>query len=294
MTFKSPGPLTINVRYSDPTTLPVGEEAAQICSYLVDAPLDPEAKVRTKIRVTANGTVEVASAQLMKEVEVEEEVSVEKVEEKPNGTTTAETANGAPASDTPMTDAPADGIAKTDGTPDGKPEEPAAQAAPAVPPAPAAEPAKEEPPATEKRLVKKIKSSDLGLTRLPGIGHGMTTELVMAATEEEAKMRANDLYIRERSEAMNSLEAYVYDLRNRIDPYGGDLKDFGSDEVRNTLKADLDNTEEWIYSEEAEAASKIAFVQKKNELVEKASKLFYRKKEFEERPVRVSVLETSI
>lgn len=294
MTFKSPGPLTINVRYRDPTTLPVGEEAAQICSYLVDAPLDPEAKVRTKIRVTANGTVEVASAQLMKEVEVEEEVPVKKVEETPNGSTPAETTNDAPAADAPMTDAPADGSVKTDAMPDGKLEEPAAPAAQAAPPAPAAEPAKEEPPAMEKRMVKKMKSSDLGLTRLPGIGHGMTAEVVMAATEKEAKMRANDLYIKERSEAMNSLEAYVYDLRSRIDPYSGDLKDFGSEEVRDTLKSDLDNTEEWIYSEEAEAASKSAFVQKKNELVEKASKLFYRKKEFEERPVRVSVLEASI
>ncbi|CDF36796.1 unnamed protein product [Chondrus crispus] len=285
MTFKSPGPLTVSVRYSDVAALAIGEEGVQICSYLVDAPMDLEAKVRAKIRVTANGTVELASTQLMKEVEVEEEVPI-KVEEKPTADTPAVPAGTAPAepspaADTPMTDASAD---KTPA----KPEEPAE----AAPPAP--EQAKEEAPKMEKRLVKKTKLSDLPVTRLPGIGHGLTAELVMAATEKEAKMRANDLYIRERSEAMNSLEAYVYDLRSRIDPYSGDLKDFGPEDMRNALKVDLDATEEWIYSEEAEASSKSAFVKKKNELVQKASKIFFRKKEFEERPVRVSVLEASI
>lgn len=285
MTFKSPGPLTVSVRYSDVTALPIGEEGLQICSYLVDAPMDPEAKVRAKIRVTANGTVELASAQLMKETEVEEEVQI-KVEEKAKVDTSpipkeASATDPAPSADTPMTDAPTDSSAA-------KPKEPAPAAAPVD------SPMKEDPPKTEKRLVKKTKLTDIPVTRLPGIGHSLSAELVMAATEKEAKMRANDLYIKERSEAMNSLEAYVYDLRSRIDPYGGDLKDFAPEDVRNKLKADLDETEEWIYSEEAEAASKSAFVEKKKGLVEKASKMFYRKKEFEECPVRVSVLEASI
>jgi len=127
----------------------------------------------------------------------------------------------------------------------------------------------------------------LGLTRLPGIGCGLTKELVVASTEKEARMKANDLYIKERSEAMNSLESYVYDLRSRIDEYSGDLKDFGPSELRTSLKSDLDATEDWIYSEEAEAASKSAFVERREQLVAKSSSLTYRKKEFEERPCQM-------
>lgn len=308
MSFKAPGPLTVNVRYSDAQTLAVPEESVQICSYLVDAPLDPDAKVRTKIRVTGNGTVEMASAQLIKEVEVEEDVPVEKVAEKAESKAEAaptENSNGpAPANgDTPMaevnpsedksedkemkdastvpSESPTSGA--SDSPKDGKVGE--TPSAPAEP-APAV--------VTEKRIVKKTKSSDLQATRLPGIGRGLTPELVRAATEKEGKMRANDLYIKERSEAMNSLEAFVYDLRSRIDPYSGDLKDFGPEELCKQLKTELDATEDWIYSDEADAASKSAFMEKKSQLVQKATPLTYRKKEFEERPVRVNVLEASI
>lgn len=297
MTFKSPGPLTINVCYSDPSAMAVPEESVHICSYLVDAPLDPDAKVRAKIRVTANGTVEMANAQLLKEVEVEEEVPIKKLEEK---LPAAAADNGAAAAppDTPMPDVevPADnkgeGMEKEEVTAPAE-TEPAAPAEPAVSAAAGPEPTPVSEPTTEKRLVKKMKSTDLVVTKLP-IGHGLSTELVTAATEKEAKMKANDLYIKERSEAMNSLEAYVYDLRSRIDPYSGDLKEYGPEQVRIELKAELDSTEEWIYSDEAEAASKSAFTEKKQQLQDKASKLLFRKKEFDERPIRVKVLEASI
>lgn len=302
LTFKSQGPLTINVRYSDQSSLPEGEESMQICSYLIDAPQEPEAKVRTKIRVTANGIVEVASAQLMKEVEVEEEVPVKKTEANDK---VAEGTNAPASGDTPMPDVTTAADAKPDTKPDPSPA--AVDTAPptadggmttpntaATPAASNTEPSEADTPMTEKRLVKKVKSSDLTVKKLPGIGRGLTAELVTAATEKEAKMRANDLYIKERSEAMNSLEAYVYDLRSRIDGYTGDLREFGSEDMLRSLGVDLDKTEDWIYSEEAENASKSAFVDQKKEIAEKASKLLYRKKEFDERPVRVNVLEASI
>lgn len=300
LTFKSQGPLTVSVRYSDPSSLLEGEECAQICSYLIDAPQDSEAKVRTKIRVTANGTVEIASAQLMKEVEVEEEFPVKKAG---SNEKSDEATNASAGDNTPMPDVTAATDAKPDTT---KPESAPADVETAAPAAGDAststaaktassgtDSAKEDTPMMEKRMVKKVKSVDLAVKKLPGIGRGLTAELVIAATEKEAKMRANDLYIKERSEAMNSLEAYVYDLRSRIDNYG-DLKDFGPEAYRLSLKAELDQAEDWIYSEEAEEASKSAFVDRKKNIVEKANKLLFRKKEFDERPVRVNVLEACI
>lgn len=300
LTFRSPGPLTISIRYSDPSTLPEGEEVSQISSYLIDAPKDAEAKARVKIRVTANGTVEVASAQLMKEVEVEEMVPIKNAKVTSTNGDTPMSTNEPPPKDTPMADANPSSAAPSEppaGTDEAKPAENKMNAEPnpsSKPEAPAPDAAKDEAPIVEKKLVKKTKYTDLPVTKLPGIGNGLTQELVIAFTGKEAKMRANDLYIKERSEAMNALEAYVYDLRSRIDDYSGDLKDFGAADTRQSLRKELEVAEEWIYSEEAEEASKSAFVARKKELVDNASKLLFRKKEFDERPVRVNVLEARI
>lgn len=318
MTFRSPGPLTVNVRYSNPEDLPYGEDDAQICSYLIDAPLDPDARVRTKIRVTVNGTVEVASAQLTKEVEVEEEVVVKKsaspnCTQAPNGTaagnccctegsapdavSTDEPSPDTEQKDTPMPDTENNTDAKEptkeESSPatEGKPSESPAEND-VAPPKEASSPV-EPTTVPEKRLVKKMQSTDLHMTRLP-IGGGLPANLVQEAVEKEAKMKANDLYIKERSEAMNSLEAYVYDMRSRIDEYGGDLKEFGTADLRSSLKVDLDATEEWLYSDEAETASKSSFVEKKTKLQAKGQPMLFRKKEWDERPVRVRVLVASI
>lgn len=297
MKFKSPGVLTVNVKYADAGQLPDVGDGARVCGYVVDAPVDAEAKVNAKVRMTSHGTVEMAGAQLVKEVEVEEEVVVKKeAATEANGGEGAKvdevmadaeaTANGAGAEGS-KAEAGADGAAegtggktKEEGKEGGKGGEGKAAAA-------AAE------TVTEKRVVKKKKTTDLVVTPLPESEFGMTGPMVTAATELEAKMKANDLYIKERSEAMNSLEAYVYDLRSRIDDYG-DLKEYGPANVRRTLKKELDDTEEWIYSEEAEAAEKSAFTLRREGLVKKAWPMVQRKKETEERPVRISVLEAAI
>lgn len=301
MKFKSPGALTINVKYEDSSSLPAtigGDGQGSVCcGYLVDAPIDNEAKVHAKIRVTGSGILEMVSAQLVKEVEVEEEVVVKLAESTPvaTGKSDAKTNGNGTPKDVPAGDVKEGGDGenvnengvkediKMDTEDDKKNEEEKKE-----------EEKKEEAPApvvTEKRMVKKKKFTDLTITPLEVGGCGMTSELVMSSTEKEAKMKAHDNYIKERSEAMNSLEAYVYDLRSRIDEYGGDLKEFGSTEMRDKLRKELDEIEEWIYSEEAEKASKSIFVEKRKVLMKKAYGLLMRKKEFDERPVRMRVLE---
>lgn len=303
MKFKAPGPLSVNVRYKVPSSLPSGEDAPLIRGFLVEAPNDPVAKVHAKVRVTSHGTIEMPSAQLVEEVMVEEEVVVKKPTEMANGESAP---NGTDKTDTPMPDAPADGAVPAEATPDKNGTSDANGAAPKEDvktedkaKTPDSKPEGGEPPAkeaaiTEKRMVKKKKTTDLKVTPIPGIGCTLTADMVLAATEKEGKMKANDLYIKERSEAMNSLEAYVYDLRSRIDEYSGDLKAYGPESLRSELRKDLESTEDWIYSEEAETAQKSAFVEKRNELVKKANPLMFRKREEEERPVRIKVLEAAI
>lgn len=309
MKFRSPGPLTVNVRYRDVAALPGAADHPQVCSYLIGAPPEPETKVHAKVRMSVSGIVELAAAQLVREVEEEEEVVVKPAAEptaaselkKPgevNGTTDedasikeavptgnpesavdkfgkAEAASGEPVE---MDTSEVAKEAKTQGTPVGKTDSPQPVA----------------PVITEKRMVKKKKTTDLMVTPLPDVCTGLPDSLVIAATDKEGKMKAHDLYIRERSEAMNALEAYVYDMRSRIDEYGGDLKDFSTEDSRSSLRKDLDDTEEWIYSEEAENASKSDFVKRKEDLKKNSNELVWRKREFEERPVRINVLEAAM
>jgi hypothetical protein len=150
-----------------------------------------------------------------------------------------------------------------------------------------------EAPVPAKRLVKKTQESDLPVIAVGGVGVALSLVEINAAVEVEAQMKASDIYIKERSEALNGLESYVYDLRSRIDEHG-DLKDFGPENVRGPLKAELDEAEEWIYSEEGDKASKSAFVARKDILVAKAAPMLTRKREHDERPVAVSALESTL
>ncbi len=129
---------------------------------------------------------------------------------------------------------------------------------------------------TEKRMVKKMKKFNVPFTMVVGPGATLSEEDVKQATEKEAKMKANDRYIKERSEAMNSLEAYVYDLRSRVGD-DGDLAAYGPANVRAELKTILDDAENWIYSEEGDAANKSMFVTKKSDLEGKAYPMLMRK-----------------
>jgi heat shock 70kDa protein 4 len=304
MTFKAPGPLTINVSYRDPAELTQGAAAAQICSYKIDAPEEPDAKVRAKVKVNANGIVEVASVSMCKEVEVLEDVPAPapatappvanggakpaegpaapaSAEARANGDAPAPSAADSPAPTAMDTDAPA--------APVGEGEEAVvdAAAAAAKPDIPA------EPVVVEKRVVKKMQTTELVVTPAAAAGTSLTPAEIQQAVEIEAQMKATDRYIKERSDAMNGLEGYVYDLRARIEE-GGDLKDFAPEDVRLPLKKETDEAEEWIYSEDGDKASKSAFVERRATLVKIAAPILRRKREREERPAATSALTAAL
>lgn len=285
MTFKAPGPLTITISYNDPSDLTQGEAAAKICSYKIDAPMDTEAKVRAKVKVNSDSIIEMSSVVLSKEVEVleavppapvAEHVSSENGNGKADATPAEETAGAAEA---PMdTDAPVKGAS-----------DPPAGDIPASPkPEVAAEPV-----VSEKRLVKKVETSDLVVTAASTAGTGLSPAEVNEAVEREAQMKATDIYLKERSDALNGLEGYIYDLRSRIEEYG-DLKDFTPEDVRLPLKKETETLEEWIYSEEGDKASKSAFVERKTLLTTKVAPILKRKREREERPAAESALNATL
>lgn len=288
MTFKSPGPFTVNISYHDASLLTQGEAAAKICSYKVDAPVDPEAKIRAKVKVNSNGVVESASVTLSKEVEIWEDIPA---------------SAPAPAAEVP---APAAAAANVDAALPAEGGEAKSEVPMDTEPAPASPETTEgevvdaatataaaPEPVLEKKLAKKTETTDLVVLEAPVAGTGLSSKEVENLQEAEAQMRATDIYQRERSDAMNALEGYVYDLRSRLDACG-DFKDFAPEDVRLPLRKETDDAEEWIYSADGEAASKSAFIERKDALMEKVAPIVRRKREREERPAAASALVATI
>ena len=60
-------------------------------------------------------------------------------------------------------------------------------------------------------------------------------------------MISQDKKEKERSDAKNAVEEYVYEMRGKVD--GGEYEKYSDDKTRQKLLADLHTTEEWLYDE---------------------------------------------
>mmetsp|Transcript_2519 Transcript_2519/g.7533 ORF Transcript_2519/g.7533 Transcript_2519/m.7533 type:complete len:864 (+) Transcript_2519:110-2701(+) len=240
-----------------------------VSDYVVEAPTPEEAdntKMRAKIKVNNNGIASVFSAALLVEEEVEIPVNEPEKSGVANNAAVKEDSKGKEST----AEVPKKEDEKMDTTQtDEKPAEDVEM--------------KKTEEAPKMKKVKKTKTVDLVVKR-GTVNLGLSEEAVQAAVDEEAEMKATDLYLKERSDALNSLESYVYDSRSRLDDYG-ELKDYAPQEVRQGILQQLEEAENWIYSEEAEEAAKSTFLQKRQDLADKIVPIQKRKLEFEERPI---------
>lgn len=60
-------------------------------------------------------------------------------------------------------------------------------------------------------------------------------------------MIAHDKQEKERSDARNAVEEYVYDMRGKVD--GGEYEKYSDDKTRQKLLHDLRSTEDWLYDQ---------------------------------------------
>ncbi|CAB0002287.1 unnamed protein product [Nesidiocoris tenuis] len=94
--------------------------------------------------------------------------------------------------------------------------------------------------------------------------HGYSQKVLNDYHEQECKMVANDKQEKERADARNALEEYVYDVRGRL----GEEEDLGAFIVaadKEKFVKVLDDMENWLY-EEGEDCSRHVYVEKLNEL----------------------------
>lgn len=96
-------------------------------------------------------------------------------------------------------------------------------------------------------------------------------------------MIASDRQEKERADARNAFEEYVYELRNKVSSED-ELGAFILENDRDALVKQLDDMENWLY-EDGEDCQKQIYIDKLAELKAKGEPVQQRKIEFELRPV---------
>ncbi|KAI8488965.1 Heat shock 70 kDa protein 4L [Branchiostoma belcheri] len=133
---------------------------------------------------------------------------------------------------------------------------------------------KEPAPKKPKKLVKMV---DLPIETSV---HQLSKDLINSYTEQEGKMIMADKLEKERQDAKNAVEEYVYDIRDKL---YGDFEPFITEEEREKYSVVLGNTEDWLY-EDGEDQPKQVYLDKIAELKKTGEPVRARYKEELERP----------
>jgi heat shock protein 4 len=202
-------------------------------------------RVHVKVRLDANGMVSIVGAQLVEEVSVAESAATEAQEASQDAGATNQ--HGGEAPDTAATrmdqEIASDGAAADDSARSGTDAHANGQGT-----APA----------------RKVIRTELPIRQLRGtrLQHYALNALI----EIEQQMQAADRYRVERAEALNALETYVYDMRSRVST-DGPWAIYMDDASQSAFLRLLDETEDWIYSEEgSETAPKSTLIERQQML----------------------------
>jgi len=298
LTFKRTKTFQLEAVYNDMSDMPKGasdmignftikmDNAKAAVAEAIAAGEKPE--VRVFIDYDSNGVVGIHRAEFMKknkqpEPEPEEEEPAaaaadgEKADAKPEAD--AKKAEG----DKAEAEAEADGASKDDSAK--KADEDKAEA----------DNAKAEPPA-KKKAKKKAKAvpkyTCIQLEVVRSTPFGIVKKQLDDYIHLEATMVNNARILLERDEARNSLESFVYDFRDKLE--ADELQDFMTEDFKEKYFARLDETEEWLYSEEGFDSTKKVFTGKLAQLHKDGSAVSTRMEEFNARPPALKKLLAAI
>ncbi|XP_030642084.1 heat shock 70 kDa protein 4L [Chanos chanos] len=124
----------------------------------------------------------------------------------------------------------------------------------------------------------KVKSVDLPI--LTNALRQLDREVLNGFVEDEGKMIVQDKLEKERNDAKNAVEEYVYDLRDKL---CGVYEKYITEDDSSKLTLMLEDTENWLY-EEGEDQAKQVYLDKLAELKRFGEPIEERHREQEERP----------
>lgn len=127
---------------------------------------------------------------------------------------------------------------------------------------------------------KTVKTIELPIESLT---NGFSQVEINQFTEQEYKMIASDKQEKERADARNAFEEYVYELRNKISSED-DLAPYMLENDRNSLVLQLEDMENWLY-EDGEDCHKQVYIDKLAQLKSIGEPVQTRKVEHDLRPM---------
>ncbi|KAJ8667135.1 hypothetical protein QAD02_008797 [Eretmocerus hayati] len=228
LTFYRSSPFTLSAFYSSqPPTYPTNQIGVFTIRDVKPNKDGESSKVKVKVRINLNGILTIASASL---VEKRESTQQEKEEEEQLQQQQQQQENM-------NVDQAQEKKDKADQDAEAK-----------EPPAP------EGDDKTEDGKSKvKVRHVDLPIDTK---GYGLSQKDLDYALEKEFKMVAEDRQEKERVDARNALEEYVYDLRSKVSDED-QLATFVTESDRESLCRTLDDTENWLYEEGEECQRQI-------------------------------------
>ncbi|UNI22067.1 adenyl-nucleotide exchange factor sse1 [Purpureocillium takamizusanense] len=118
---------------------------------------------------------------------------------------------------------------------------------------------KDDAPKKTRKVKKQVRKGDLPISSGTA---SLDASAKTALAEKEAAMVMEDKLVADTEEKKNELEAYIYDLRAKLDDQ---YAEFASEDEKATMKQKLETAEDWLY-DEGDDASKGVYVAKLEEL----------------------------
>uniref|UniRef100_A0A8C6KN35 Heat shock protein 4b n=1 Tax=Nothobranchius furzeri TaxID=105023 RepID=A0A8C6KN35_NOTFU len=269
LTFYRKEPFTLEAYYSNPSELPYPDPTIGqfVIQKVVPQASGESSKVKVKVRVNIHGIFSVSSASLVevqKSDEGEEPMETEQASDK-DAENKMQTDQ---AGQQTQAEAPKETEEKT--PPESEEMETSTEEN-------KSEKKSDQPPQAKKAKVK-TKVMELPIENSPQ--WQLANDMLNLFVENEGKMIMQDKLEKERNDAKNNVEEYVYDMRDKLH---GMLEKFVGESDRDALSLKLEDTENWLY-EDGEDQAKQVYIDKLAELKKLGQPILERYLEAEDRP----------
>uniref|UniRef100_A0A8C4TK66 Heat shock protein family A (Hsp70) member 4 like n=1 Tax=Erpetoichthys calabaricus TaxID=27687 RepID=A0A8C4TK66_ERPCA len=261
ITFHKKEPFDLEAYYSSSQDLPYPDTRIGTFSIqnVVPQPDGDNSKVKVKVRVNVHGIFSVSTASLIEK----QKGGADQAEEVPMETESIIQNETKPEEQYKMQVDQEDGKQKDQTDTQSQATE---------------ERDKQEQSSGQSKAKVKVKSIDLPI--LAKTLRQVERDHLNSFIENEGKMIMQDKLEKERNDAKNAVEEYVYDLRDKL---YGIYEKFISEDDNSKLSLMLEDTENWLY-EEGEDQPKQVYVDKLMELKKYGQPIQDRYREHEERP----------
>lgn len=263
LTFYRKEPFTLEGYYNNPKELlyPSTTIGQFLIQNVVPQASGESAKVKVKVRVNVHGVFSVSSASLVeviKTVEGEEPMETDQTAKEEENKMQVDPEDLKPqAGDNGEKKPETEEMETTEDTKQDKKND--------------------QPPQAKK---PKVKTKTVELPIENNLHWQLSTEVLNLMVENEGKMIMQDKLEKERNDAKNNVEEYVYEMRDKLH---GVLEKFVNEADRDMFSLKLEDTENWLY-EDGEDQQKQVYIDKLAELKKLGQPIQDRFMEAEERP----------